>query len=381
MKKPVPPSNFQTRDFLTRVDLDRFRRGYQELLDWIAYEGKSYLTAASLAAYDTIAGNNGRYLLRAAADFVTFTHKASPVATDKVLLEDSANSGAKVYAALSELAAAVGASGANTTSEFWAAPATPNANDYEATSTTLPASWTLWNVTSAPAVAATPLSGVNVDTNAAAGTCRVEANRSARRSWVMFQASRGTNDYWFYATQITLSGTAGWVLRSRLATQTSPSTPITNNAGDFRLYVAKDNGSGTPVFQGTPGFATDGINIGWENDAGTSQLKAYVHAGGVVTNIFTGTDFHTQYGSIGDFEVAMRLRPGAVGSNLWDFWVISPTYTYFMGTSTAGSGTGIATGNVVWVGWYFAAIDNSYPGPIMRADYMRFENTTANFLP
>lgn len=102
MKRPVPPSNFASKDALTRVDLDRLRRGYQDLLDWIdANQGN-----VDLSAYGTIASNDARYLLRAANDFNTFTHAGTPSVTDRVLMENG-STGAKEYALLSEIAAVI----------------------------------------------------------------------------------------------------------------------------------------------------------------------------------------------------------------------------------------------------------------------------------
>jgi hypothetical protein len=79
-------------------------------------------------------------------------------------------------------------------SEFWAAPTTPHANDREFTSATLPIGWQLFDMgtNSAPAtnVATTPvapLGGVNVWTNPASGTCRIEAHTTRKKSWLLLQ--------------------------------------------------------------------------------------------------------------------------------------------------------------------------------------------------
>lgn len=103
MKKPVPPSNFRSKDPDTQVDLRRVRDFGQDALDWIAAQ------KTDLSGYSTTSQANALYLKRAANDYNTFAHAASPSLSNRLLYENG-GTGAKEYSTLTELAAIIGGS-------------------------------------------------------------------------------------------------------------------------------------------------------------------------------------------------------------------------------------------------------------------------------
>ena len=255
-------------------------------------------------------------------------------------------------------------------SEFWQRPATAHAYDVEGDSSTLPSSFTLWDCTAGPGTVS-PSSGIDIWTQPAAGACRIEANKANRRSWLLFQP-RGENRRWMYARQMTLSGTNGWVFRSRISTITLVNS-VTNDAQSIRMCLFKDDGANKPNVA-----VQNGWQIGWEADANTMNIQSDVWKNGVATGITRG-DFDAATATF-DVELAVVLLSGAASNN-WAMFLRAGNYTWYTHAATSAD-IGVVQGDTVWVGWEFNGISSNIPSaPIMGADYFRFEDTAANFLP
>lgn len=312
---------------------------------------------------------NDAQLKRSAGDFATFATKTTPAATDIVLIEDSASGNAKKQTTAAALA------GIATRSEFFAAPDSPNVNDYEANSSTLPA-FTLYDINTTTPAIVVPASGIDFRTAPSVGNCRIEANKSGRRSYILFQAA-AENRWWFYGFKINLSGTSGWVIRSRVFTHThsSAGTGSANNAADCALMVCKDN-AGAPHLA-SAGSPQAGFVLGWEIDANAPSIEVDAYVGGVVTSVLTTANVFSGYSQ--DWEMVAVLGAGA-STTQWDFFLRSPGITYHVPFGTGITGAG--QGNDVWVGWRFNAVEAIYPStPIVGSDYLRFETTAAGFIP
>jgi hypothetical protein len=255
-------------------------------------------------------------------------------------------------------------------SEFWAKPKNANSNDVEGDSSTLPAGFTLWDCTAGPPTAVTPLSGVDHWTNPAAGTCRIEANKDAKRSWVVMQP-RGETRRWLYTKPVTLSGNNGWVIRARIATTTQVNL-ITADSSTIRLCAFKDNA-------GKPDITTqNGFQFGWESDTNAMNIQIDVWKAHAQVTI-TEPELDALTASL-DVELVAILRAGAA-SQTWDFHVRSSTYDWYSQAATSGT-IGIAQGDTVHFGFDFLGGTAVMPSaPILSWDYLRFEDTAANFLP
>lgn len=261
-------------------------------------------------------------------------------------------------------------------SEFWALPATAHASDVEFNSSTLPAAFTLFNIqTASTATPVVPISGIDVFTQPAAGNVRMEANKSGRRSWLLMQP-RGENVRWLYAQKVTLSGNNGWVIRSRFATHIKNLSGA-NNAAVVRLVLAKDL-AGVPHIAAAGAGIQNGMACGWESDGSTMAIEYATVSGGAATSITTGQDIDNL--QTVDYEVVYTLRSGAAGVT-WDIWCKMAGNTQHVTTFVA-TALSIGQGDAVWVGWDFVGVDSNMPSsPILSADYCRFENTAAGFIP
>lgn len=311
----------------------------------------------------------------AQADATTaLANAASALAAATTALANAAAAQATADAATANaLAAAAG---------IFAPPASPSIYDLEFNTSTVPAALKLFNIQGVPpAVEVTPLSGVDLWTQPAAGNVRIEANKANRRGWLLVQP-RAENVRWFLGQKITLSGTNGWVFRSRLSTHLVQGGG-NNNASVNRLMVCKDDGSGLrPALIAAGNGMTDGINFGWESDGNTMQLELAFIKTSTTASIWASLD-KDDANSPTNLELVFLLTSGSLSNN-WEIYARSPAITWLVARGDSGN-IGLRQGDTIWVGWDFVGLDpipvGSTRGPILPMNYLRVEDTAANFLP
>lgn len=261
--------------------------------------------------------------------------------------EQSANAGA--YAAFGS-----GASGAGVTSNLWAPPDTPNANDVEFEDTSPPVGWSF---TAGPSVTA-----INpYDTGFAAGDPRIEFHTTRRRSWMMLQPPGDGAPYYMHKAYAPPANVLYW---ARLAFNSRYVVPANNDFSMSIMLCASAAGAPDPT-----NSVQMYIN---ESDAGLIQAEAQAIEGGVVQHSEVTTDL------FGTTNLGQTLEYVAIHK-------IGANYHYWVGTA---AGSWISLGTRAYAG---AAIDRvalrflnatvTAPGAmIMGCDFLRFVES-ATFLP
>jgi hypothetical protein len=231
----------------------------------------------------------------------------------------------------------------------------------------------LWEITTNPATAGTIVSGIDYLTQPAAGTVRIEAHKSGRRSWLLMQP-RGNNENWFYGCQVTL-GNAGHVFRSRIRTHIKVSGGLIN-AGNCHFAICRNDADKPNFSAGLPGYHMLG---GWNASAANQMNIRYAlrsNVAGAVT-VTTGPDLDQVAGGA-DVEIAFVLR---AGTSTWDLWLRTPSISYHVGAADFSSSS-LGNGNTVWVGWNFTGQDSDKPSAgIVGADFWRQEDSNTGFIP
>jgi hypothetical protein len=258
-------------------DLRKLCAYLREHNTWLEYQ----LAHPDLSAYSTTALADQRYLLRSAGDFSTFTNKATPVAADKILLEDSAASNVKKYATLSSLATAIGAAGGSTWTDMAVQPGTAHADDDEFTGTSINSAWKAMRADTFAAL--TPSVGVDPFSYfSTTGTGKWQ--QGYRSSWLAWQSPDRVNN----------ANTADLVVWKPLSTVTTNCmfrcrwSTITENHisrdGAFSFSVCADTA-------GRPDFANRVQLQGATNPgaAGNTTMSLNTIVGGATTNTVTWT--------------------------------------------------------------------------------------------
>lgn len=98
MERPIPASNFRSKDPVTLDDLRRVRQTQQEILDWIDSQIGG-IPGVDLGPYITTAQADLAYLKRADADWSGFTTQAPVVGGDKLLIEQASGGAKRVVTA------------------------------------------------------------------------------------------------------------------------------------------------------------------------------------------------------------------------------------------------------------------------------------------
>jgi len=258
------------------------------------------------------------------------------------------------------------------TSEFWAKPATAHASNLEFESSTLPSSCSLWDMTAAPAVAGTIVSGIDYLTQpAVASTVRVEANKTQRRSWLLMQA-RADSKVWFYGFSYVL-GSSGHVFRCRLGGHAKTTTSTGNDAQVLFGVHRNDSGKPYSVNSATGYF----LRTGWASAANAYSIitQTRTNAGGLNTLVTSGD--YDQLQAPTDFEVVFILR---AGTQTWDIFVVSQGVTFFIAAGSTAS-SNLNSGDTVWVGLTITNSATEKPSSaIVRADYFRVQDDNV-FIP
>jgi hypothetical protein len=326
VNRPVPPSNWKAADGNVREDLRRLRQYLVELED--------YVDSVAQGAGLTQAQADALYLKRAAADFSTFTAKATPTASDILLIEDAAAGFAKKSVTVGDAAiAGIYARGAK---PLWVPPAVAGGLDDEFDSTTLNSAWLFRDTTAGVNRTPTFVSPLDPNTALTGATTppEVAVHTNGRKSHLLLKSTTtGPAAYLMYKPFTYTTGHFYWVRLGHLM-QTLGFTP---GVLGFGLYAASG------------GFPDLNNRIQVYYSGGNNGLSMFTAAGGA-----TNTDILNLTTGVGYPEYLCLWNKNATGSPAWygeafteygariginssggESWAPTPAFIGFIWTNTA----------------------------------------------
>lgn len=243
---------------------------------------------------------------------------------------------------------------ADISSELFAAPASPHANDREMI--TIPSGWTLYKFVAGLGVLTSPtVATINPQGSNSSGVPVINVP-SARPSWLAIQ-NPPDNTTWFYGFKINAIGSEH-VFRARINIPWTIGS-IINNIANLKLSVLQNGAGNVPSINGAGSF------VGFETDPSQAFMRAGYISGGARTTLVLGPDLAA--GWTLDCEVAIIKTSG-----FYHLYVTSPMSSIRM-SSVDHSGGLIDTGNPVWVGFEI----NCAGDPPVKIDYYRQLDTSA----
>lgn len=257
MRKPTAPSNFQTPDGPTRVDLRRLQQTQADTIDYFA-ELMASLAASTFSQADA----DALYLKRAAGDYATFAAKATAAAADVLLIEDSAAAGAKKATTVSGLAVPLNIP---TRNPWLEPPVVAHADNDEFTSWAVGTGgtpWTIWDATDSVEVTVeSPNTFDPWGTAPATHKYRWKIAQSA----VMLQLPNDTHLYYVYKAVTPANG----MFLTAQASITADAAGGSNAASADLRFGIFPAASGRPTITGA-------VAILWRNSGSNGLRLAYL---------------------------------------------------------------------------------------------------------